>query len=82
MSSGKPANSKVSEHLLKYTEIGEVAAETFLKNRVISDKTKFHDTLNKQNLQTFQSMVSKKTLSSSQKKAVQVKAERNLLGRL
>jgi len=36
----------------------------------------------KLNLKTFQSMAATKVLTSSQKKTIQVKAERNLLGRL
>ena len=82
ISSGKPATDKIADHLLNYSDIGNKAAETFIKTRLVDKSVKFHDTLKKQNLQTFSSMAVKKTLTSSKKKSIQITAERNLLGRL
>jgi len=48
----------------------------------VEKTVKFHDPMKKQRLQTFKSLAAKKTLTTTQNKSIQVKAERNLLGRL
>ena len=82
LSSGKPASDSVEKDLLVYVETGEKATDNFIKNRLIEKNLKFHDTIKKQNLKTFKCMATKRQLSTTQKKTVQVRAERNLLGRL
>jgi len=82
LSSGQPASDKVASDLLEYVDAGHVAAEQFITSRLCNKTVKFHDTLKRQNLTTFKSMAVCKQLSTSQKKTVEIKAERNLLGRL
>lgn len=82
LSSGKPASGVVTNDLLKYVEVGKKAVQDFVKNRLVEKTIKFHDTLKKQNLRTFKTMATVTILTTTQKKTIQVKAERNLLGRL
>ena len=82
LSSGKPASEKVQENLLNYVDTGERAAEFFIQKRLVEKTIKFQDPMKKLNLHTFNSMAVVKSLSSSKKKTIQIKAERNLLGRL
>ena len=82
LSSGKPASAKVQENLLNYVDTGERAAESFIQKRLVEKTIKFQDPMKKLNLHTFNSMAVVKSLSSSKKKTIQIKAERNLLGRL
>ena len=82
LSYGKPASDEVSEDLLKYVNVGKKATETFIRTRLVEKSVKFHDTMKKLKLKTFESMAAKCTLTTTQKKTIQVKAERNLLGRL
>lgn len=82
LSSGQPASDKVSEDLLRYTEAGKNAAEEFIKTRLVDKSAKFHNPMKKLNLETFQSMAAKATITTAAKKTLQVKAEHNLLGRL
>ena len=82
ISSGMPATAKVADSLLSYEDVGEKAADSFIKTRLVDKSTKFHEPIKKQNLAMFKTMAVKKTLTTTQKKSVQVKAERNLLGRL
>jgi len=82
LSSGKPASAEVEDHLLHYVVKGRENADDFIQTRLIDNSVKFQDTMKKLRLKTFQSMALRKMMTSSQKKTVQVKAERNLLGRL
>ena len=82
LSSGLPASKEVEADLLNFVEKGETAATQFFKMRLIEKSSKFHDSMKKLRLKTFESMAVKKVLKSTEKKAIQVKAERNLLGRL
>jgi len=82
LSSGQPALEDVAEDLLKYVDAGNHTAADFVQSRLLSCTSKFHDRMKKMSLKTFQAMAVKCTMSSTKKKAVEVKAERNLLGRL
>ena len=82
ISSGKPASLVVTEHLLRYDEMGNNAVEAFIKDRLQEKKVKFHEPMKKLKLHTFKAMSVKKSLTTTQKKTVQVRAERDLLGRL
>jgi hypothetical protein len=82
LSSGKPASEIVTENMLKYVSNGEEAANKFINERLLSNKVKFHDPLKKQRLQTFEAMAVTKTMTTTQQKAVRVKAERNFIGHL
>ena len=82
ISSGKPASSDVCKDLTEYIKRGEEASSAFVKERLVEKSVSFHDPLKKLRLKTFASMAVRKTLTTSQKKTVMVKAERNLLGRL
>jgi len=82
LSSGQPALDDVAEDLLRYVDAGDHAANDFVQTRLVSCTAKFHDRMKKMSLKTFKDMAVKCTMSSSKKKAVAVKAERNLLGRL
>jgi len=82
LSSGKSASETVVNDLLKYVEVGNVAAANFIKTRLHDKTVKFQDTMKRHNLKTFEYMAKKCTITTAAKKTVQVKAERNLLGRL
>jgi hypothetical protein len=82
LSSGQPAPDTVAQDLLQYMEVGDKAAQTFIEARLLNKTVKFQEPMKKQKLQTFQSMATKHTLTSTQKKTIQIKAERDLLGRL
>ena len=82
ISSGKPATPQIAEDLLSYVTRGDEACKSFIQSRLIDKSTKFQDPMKKLRLKTFQSMAVKRVLTSTQKKTIQVKAERNLLGRL
>ena len=82
LSSGKPASPAVANDLLRYTQAGEHAVSEFIQTRLLSRTVKFHERMKKMSLQTFKSMAVQCTMSSSKKKTVEVKAERNLLGSL
>ena len=82
LSSGQPASHKVASDLLEYVDAGHITAEQFITSRLCNKTVKFHDTLKRQNLTTFKSMTVCKQLSTSQIKTVEIKADRNLLGRL
>lgn len=82
LSSGQPASSKVASDLLSYLKNGDDEAEKFIKERLVDKEKQFHDPLKRQKLQTFECMAIKKVMKSSQMKAVEIKADRNLLGRL
>ena len=79
LSSGLPASPDVAQDLLRYTEIGQSAADTFITSRLIDRSVEFHSSMHKQNLKTFSSMAVKK-VSSVKQKNIRMKAERNLLG--
>ena len=82
LSSGQPATDAVKQDLMSYVKAGEDAARNFICTRIVNKTVKFYDTLKKQNLKTFKSMAVKRVVTSSQKKIIQVRAERNLLGRV
>jgi len=82
ISSGQQASDAVTDDLLRFVQKGERAFEDFVASRLVKRDIPFHDTLRKLNLKTFASMALKKTLTTSQKKTVQVTAERNFLGQL
>lgn len=50
--------------------------------RHIEKRTKFHDTGKRSDFRTFKSMAVNKMLTTSDKKSIEIKTERNLLGRL
>jgi len=76
------ASSKITDDLLRYSEVGNSAAQSFIETRLVNKSIKFHDPMRKLNLHTFQSMAIKRTVTSTQSKAICVKAERNLFGKL
>ena len=82
ISSGRVASDQVARDLLQYVELGDRAVSDFIQTRLIARTVAFHDTCKKLSLKTFASMAVQKTLTSSQKKQLQVKAERNILGQL
>ena len=82
LSSGKPATADVTHDLLNYASLGDQAAGSFIKDRLVDRTTKFHDPMKKLSLHTFQSMAVSKTQTTDRKKVIRVKAERNLLGQL
>ena len=82
LSSGQAAPTNVACDLLGYVSAGEQAAAHFINSRLHLKTVKFHDPIKRHNLMTFKSMAVQKQLSTSQKKTVELKAERNLLGRL
>lgn len=82
LSSGQPASKKVADDLTRYVEAGEQAAEDFIQTRLVDKTVKFQDRMKKLSLHTFKSMALKCSLTSAQKKTVEVRAERNLLGSL
>jgi len=82
ISSGMPASDKVAEDLSRYIEVGADAAADFFANRLWDKTVKFHDPIKRMNLKTFAAMAVTKKLTTTQKKSIEVKAERNLLGRL
>jgi len=73
ISSGKPASDKVRDHLLSFSDIGDKAADLFIKSRLIDKTMKFHEPMKKQNFQTFKSLAMKKTLTSTQKNLCRLK---------
>jgi len=82
LSSGQPASENVAEDLTNYVEAGDRAATDFIDKRLLSHTVKFHYPTKKMKMKTFQAMAVQCTMTSSKKKTVQVKAERNLLGSL
>lgn len=82
LSSGQPATSAVAADLLRYVDVGKDAAELFVNSRLITKAVQFHQPIRKQNLLTFKAMATKCKLTTTKQKSVQVRAERNLLGRL
>lgn len=82
LSSGLPANATVERDLLRYVQAGNEAANAFITSRLVSKTVKFQDPIAKSKLVTFQSMAIKKKLTSTQKKTIEITAERNLLGNM
>ena len=82
LSSGRAASNKISADLSKFREIGEIALKDFIKTRLVDKSVKFQKPLKRLKISTFEQMSTKKSVTSTQKKTVQIKAERNLLGRL
>ena len=82
LSSGQPASDKVSKDLLSYVDSGKEAADEFINARIANKTSLFHDTLKRKCLATFATMSVTKSLTSTQKKTIEIKADRNLLGRL
>jgi len=82
LSSGQSASEAVAEDLCQYVEAGQKAAAEFIQTCLIDRSVRFHDKMKKLSLKTFQSMAAKCIVTSTKKKAVEVKAERNLLGSL
>jgi hypothetical protein len=82
LSSGLPATIEVEDDLLNYVQTGRKACASFIENRLENKVEKFHDRMKRLNLKTFTSMAVKCKLTSSQKKTVEIKAERNLFGHL
>ena len=80
LSSRKEA--KIACDLLKYQEQGEKAATDFIQYCFFEKTVKFQEPLKKLKLTTFANMSTKRTLSATKKKSIQIKAEHNLLGRL
>ena len=82
LSSGQAAPANVASDLLGYVDAGKQAADHFVESRLQHKTVNFQDPIKRQNRTTFKSMAVHKKLSTSQKKTVELKAERNLLGRL
>jgi len=82
LSSGQPATDAVKHDLMSYVKAGEDAACSFIDTRIVNKTVKLHETMKKQNFKTFKSMAVKRVVTSSQQKTIQVRAERNLLGRV
>ena len=53
-----------------------------LQKNGLTDAFRFQDPVRKSKLSTFKSMAIKKTLSSTQKRTIEITAERNLLGNI
>jgi len=79
LSSGRPASDAVSRDLMRYTQVGETAAQEFIQTRLVDKTVPFHSPVKKQMLQTFMAMAVTKSVVSKHK-TIQVKKERNLLG--
>jgi len=82
ISSGRPASDAVAEDLVHYVTVDGAAADDFLQTRLINNSVSFQKPIKKLWLKAFQSSAAVKVLTTTQKKTVQVKAERNLLGQL
>ena len=82
LSSGQPATDKVASDLLGYMDAGQEAAEKFVVTRLRQKTVKFQDVIKRLNRSTFKSMAVHKKMTTTQQKTVEIKAERNLLGRL
>ena len=80
LSSGQPASEDVAKS--NYVNAGDEAASNFIATRLMSLTVKFHDRMKKMSLKTFQAMAVQCKMTSSKRKTVEVKAERNLLGTL
>ena len=82
ISSGLPTSKEVEADMLNFVEKGEEATVQFMETRLVEKSFKFHDPTKKLRLKIFESVGMKKVLRSTEKKSIQVKAERNLIGRL
>ena len=82
LSSGLPASSEVSNNLLQAKEQGQSAMAQFIKERLIDKTVKFHDPIKYMKYKAFTSMEKCQKDYSSQKKLVEVRAERNIFAHL
>ena len=83
LSSGQSATDDVCRDMAQYVSLGSAAADTFISTRLTQQQVTFQSPMKKMNLKTFQSMaVSKVVTTADHKKTIQVKAERNLFGKL
>lgn len=82
ISSGAPATKDIQDDLLRTDEVGQNALSKFIKERLVEKNVSFHSPLSRQNLRTFAALKKKKQLTSTQKKVLEIKAERNLFGQL
>jgi uncharacterized membrane protein len=78
LSSGQPASDKVQKDLVSYVDASQEAAKVFVETRLFNHSDMFHETMKRRNFSTFKSMAAKKSLSTTQKKTNEVRAERNL----
>ena len=82
LSSGVPASVEVENELLPCQVLGISTFTTFLKECLIDRTVSFYAPLNRLSLKTFASMKKSKKLTSSNKKVVEIKAERNIFSQL
>ena len=83
ISTAKEAPVQVEQDLMQAHEIGEKAYQQFKEERLDSNppKKKFHDPLKLKKLKTFSSLSKKKTVEAKGR-AVILKADRSLFGRM
>jgi hypothetical protein len=82
VSSGQQASEVLAKDFMQFVSFDERDAANFIQSRLTKRETAFHETNKKLNLKTFASMAVKQNLTTTQKKTIQVKAERNLPGHL
>ena len=83
ISTAKEAPADVSQDLMQAHEIGEKAYKQFKEERLESNppQKKFHDTLKLKKLKTFSSLSKKKTIDAKGR-AIILRADRSLFGRM
>lgn len=82
LSSGRPLPRTVDVRLLKINEIGQSDFSNFIQDRMITKEISFHDPIKRNNIKTFKVLQEKRTVSTTQNKLVEIRAERNLFGRI
>jgi hypothetical protein len=82
ISSGSPLEKESEQNILEANKIGQQAHTKFVNERLVEKTISFYAPLRKQKLKTFDDKKKRKKLTTSQKKVVEIKAERNLFGQL
>lgn len=82
LSSGTSAPKDVEQQLFDADKLGKQIFEAFIQERLVKKEKSFNDPIKRQNLKTFASTAKHATVKSKEKKAKQIKAERNILGQV
>lgn len=82
LSAGAPVPETVASDLLNANDIGREAFHSFVEDRLVRRNVCFHSPLKRNKLKTFTCSTKNQTLTSSQNKVVELKAERNMFGQL
>ena len=82
ISSGSPLAKDAEKHVLEANTIGSQSHSKFVKERLVDKTVSFYNPLPKQKLKTFDEKKKRQKLTTTQKKLVEIKAERNLFGQL